>query len=390
MYDHTRLDWRVPTEEWDRFRLYVEDRYGSLEGYLGREAENAMKEYADLDDYADIEARVDHLVEAAGRRSGGAHKKIKSEFGDARSRVTVKVEATVKDKFRALAKGSENPFGVEFAKAIRAYREGGRAARLEHKLDRVLDDAAGVLAQINETDSDEDNSLSLVERNTVAIAHEMTDQFTDEELVETIKRVANVKTPSTIDGYREDVINRLDMEPHPNAPGLWIPREQAESMVPEGTPRVCRLSVGMLDREQRVERLKLEAGVRASRVASGKTKMDTSTIRSDVFDNEISKSSVRDLMRRAAETDGYQVGKRKGASLLHVNLDVVQQADRYFMMDIIDYRNAWSENPPSEPQPTSIDDYSHNESAVMRAEQELQALNGATTDGGEDEERKSR
>lgn len=47
MRDRTLLDWRVPEAEWERFVEHVENEFGSIEGYLGREAEAAMREYAD-------------------------------------------------------------------------------------------------------------------------------------------------------------------------------------------------------------------------------------------------------------------------------------------------------------------------------------------------------
>jgi hypothetical protein len=69
MRDTVRLDWRVPTDEWTRFREYVQDQNGSLDGYLGREAEAAMREYADLDGYDGVEDRISQLYEAAGYSS---------------------------------------------------------------------------------------------------------------------------------------------------------------------------------------------------------------------------------------------------------------------------------------------------------------------------------
>jgi hypothetical protein len=52
-----------------------QSKFGTVAGYLGREAELAMKQYIDADGYARVEALVDRLVSAAGRSPDNATKK---------------------------------------------------------------------------------------------------------------------------------------------------------------------------------------------------------------------------------------------------------------------------------------------------------------------------
>jgi len=150
MSDRTCLDWRVPKAEWEQFREYVENEPGRLSGSLGRGAEAAMKEYTNTDAGATVEEQIDRLITAAGRTPEKPFKEKKTQLADAETtRVMVRVDPAVKDDFRDTV-GAEESFGVAFARAIRNYREGGRTARLERKLDRVLDDVDEALTKLEE------------------------------------------------------------------------------------------------------------------------------------------------------------------------------------------------------------------------------------------------
>lgn len=148
-----KLDWKVPQTEWERFRQYVENKFGSIEGYLGRESEHAMREYIDGDSYNKIEEQIDRLIEATGRTPDRCFVEIKSGVvNQQRTRVTIRVEESVKDEFRSQADATDQDqsYGVLFAQAIRVRREGGRADRLERKLNRVIKDAESVLSEFDE------------------------------------------------------------------------------------------------------------------------------------------------------------------------------------------------------------------------------------------------
>jgi len=67
MTDRVKVDWRIPSDEWEKFVAYVRDEHGETEGYVGREAERAMREFVDADEFAAVEERVDRFIQAAGR-----------------------------------------------------------------------------------------------------------------------------------------------------------------------------------------------------------------------------------------------------------------------------------------------------------------------------------
>ncbi len=380
MYDRVRVDWYVPAEEWQRFRDHVENEFGSVSGYLGREAEAAMREYADADGYERIEEQIDRLVEAAGRRPSAASKEKNSQLASQETtRVTVKVESEIKDKFRATASQSENSFGMEFARAIRSYRDGGRAARLERKLDRVLDDAAGLLSEVSDTDSDD--SLSAVERKTIAIANELGEEFTDDDLEEAIVEVGGVDSEPSIEKYRDLVTDKLDMEPHPNVGHLWVPSEKAAELAP-GQPEECRKPVDRLDKAERVRRIQLAVGRRAGCRDSGKARVDTSAIRESVLDSDVSKSNTLDLMRSAARVDGISVDDASDTTALKVDLKSLAKGDPDLFDEVITYRDEAESGLVTGPISPTMDDYTDEPSASETNSVSMDQLANARTDGG--------
>jgi len=264
MRDTSKLQWNVPSDEWEQFRQHVNDKFGCIDGYLGREAELAMREYIDADGYARTESLVDRLVSAAGRSPDDHSKKIKSDLDSQDStRIGIRVGADLKEDFCAFIKGKDMNCGHALARALNVYRDGGRARRLEDKLTRVVDDAESILAELND---DSDEKLSLGERKTIAICNELPEQFLDTELNEQIHEIAAdgpKASDPTLEKYRELVIDRLNVEPHPNNPDLWIPESTADELTPGGVPDVCRKPVEILDENERAKRVTLIAGRRA-------------------------------------------------------------------------------------------------------------------------------
>ncbi|RDZ61416.1 hypothetical protein C5B90_19285 [Haloferax sp. Atlit-12N] len=379
MRDRTLLDWRVPEAEWERFVEHVENEFGSIEGYLGREAEAAMREYADTDGYAGVEERVDRLVKAAGRSSDGGSEEKNSQFnGVPTTRVTVRVDPDVKDDFRAAAKKSDQSYGVTFARAIQTYRDGGRAARLERRLDRVLDDAEKMLEQVAEDSDDDSVSMGKHQRCVIAICNELGEEFVDDELERAIRNIANVHSEKSIRDYRQDVIERLDVEPHPNVPHLWVQPEKAERLCP-GVPKECRRPVEHLSSDDRVRRLKLAAGRRAASTDAGKIRVTATEIREQVFDNETSRKTTRELMRSASQTTtGVGFDGETSPAALQVNLRVLGETEFDLWDDIIDYRDNTDSGLLSSSAPTTMDDF------VSSPDEASSGGQPAASDGGED------
>lgn len=384
MRDPVVLDWRVPRPVWKRFREYVQDQFGSLDGYLGREAEAAMKEYADADGYTGVEERVNQLVQAAGRTPEGASKEKTSDLSNKETtRVTARVDEVVKDEFRSVAKKGDATLGVAFARALDMYMDGGRAARLERKLDRVLDDATAVLEEMNPEESE--GGLSSQQRKVITICNRLGEQFTEEELIAEIDDVAGRyehASEPTRERYKEYVLDRLDVEPHPNAPKtVWVPSEYAAELVPDGTPRECRLPTELLDHDQQVRRIQLVAGRRAAERSTGRVRVNTADVHEDVLEREVSKSTVLTLMEEAALTPGYHLDRERETASLRVNLKKMKETDPDLFREIIEYRDGEADELLSGTTESTVTDFTDGPSATD-VNDRMDALSNAVTDGG--------
>jgi len=389
MRDLVMLDWMVPKRSWTIFRQNIESKYGSVEGYLGRKAVDSMDEFAEADGYTTVEDHIDRLVRAAGRRPKDRGKQKNADEDDRTdltkietTRVTIRVDRRVKERFKKYVDQSErfDSYGVAFGRALELYCDGGRAARIEDKLDRIVDDAEAVLSELQD-DEGGDEGLGAVERRTITICHRLDEQFTDDVLVSEIADVAGSSKP-TIEKYRQRVIKRLNVEPHPNASKtVWVPEEYAAELAPEGTPRVCRQPVELLDREERLRRLHLVVGRRAAKRSSGRVRVKTPDVRGNTFDNEVSRSSVLDLMEAAALTKGFDVDRNSTSASIRVNLEAVGDSEPDLFQEIIEYRDGEADDLLSDTTEATVSDFSNGPSPTDVGDR-LDTLSGAATDGG--------
>jgi hypothetical protein len=383
------LDWMVPERSWETFTDQVESEFGVVEGYLAREALSAMNEFAESDGYEDVEDKIDRLVRAAGRTPHQRPKEKKlsavpsSDLSDLpTTRVTIRVDYGVKETFKAAADASAfDSYGVAFARALELYCDGGRAARLEDKLDRIVDDAEALLAELDESDADE--SLSVVERRTVIICNRLvgddhTDQFKDDALVEEISDVAGSSGP-TIERYRDRVIDRLGYEPHPNNSDIWMPADQAKTYVSDGVPDVVRQPADHLSRQERIERIQMGLGRRAAKT-NGQTKISASEVQEKIFDDKVTHSSVRDLLNGVAVNDGFRLEKT-GSESMHVKVDVSNLDDTDLAEKMRAYVRADTDGLLGETTTTTVDDWTSEPSPNAVSDVGTGA-SGAATDGG--------
>lgn len=239
MPERVRVDWNVPSDVWETFVEYVYDEHGETEGYVGREVERAMREYIDADEFAAVEDKITRLVVAAGRTPEQDGEKTASmgvSFSNDSKRVLCRVEQDLKDDFRSYVKHHDDVrLGMALARALRDRSQGGRAQRLETRLDRVLDDAESLLAELND---DTDEQLGKVERNVIAICTTLDSAFDRDQLEETIRDVADVHSPPSIKNYTELVLERRDVVPSPRNEDVFIPRELADQYKRTDDPRI--------------------------------------------------------------------------------------------------------------------------------------------------------
>lgn len=397
MASRPKVNWRVPSEEWDRFVDYVHDKYGRIEGLVGREVDLAMREWIDDDDYQGIEERIDRLVRAAGRRPEDlAEKKCSistiSDEGET-TNVQCRVDPEMKEDFAAFTKEhSDDRLGIALARALRQRRHGGRSQRLEEKLDRVIDDAEELLGEIS--DDDESETMNLRKKRRIKICRRFADSYeiTVDELHEAI---ADVAGESVIDDYEQPVLDRMGYARSPTGGPIFMPiddaRERAEELGVPGpdAPAIDRKHYRDLSREEKVEGVRLELA-RKAYSRHGGVSATVSHVHDDVFDGKGSDSHMRSLMDEAAEADGYSVERssRSGKEYLTVNLDEVS----YDIHDQLHSESeCWSkseddEADTSEADTTEEQNQEQRDDITEEAETEMAALDQAqpVTDGGRD------
>lgn len=311
MTGRPKIQWHVPSDEWERFLRHVERENGEIKGYVGREVERAMREYADADEWAEIEERVDRLIEAAGRSPAALGKKkslADPPSAEDTTKVRCRVDARLKEEFAGYAKRHypEETLGVVLARALRGRRDGGRAGRVERKLDRVQEDAEAVSAEVN---PDAEESMSVRERRTVAICSRLGEQFTREELEDAIGDVAGDSRP-TLEAYTDRVLDRLTYTSHPHNADLFVAEAEAREIAAEtdapdlDAPAIERKEYRDLTREEKVHGLRVELARRATD-NGGRRQVDATTVREEVFDGRPSEGHARTLMRLAGEADGF-------------------------------------------------------------------------------------
>lgn len=324
-----RVDWYVPADEWDRFVEHVHDEHGEIEGYVGRAVEHAMREFTDQDGYGRAEELVDRLVAAAGRRPSDLTEKktptletFDATEGDT-TRVTCRVDPDVRTAFKQHAdQNFDQRLGVVLARALRSSRLGGRANRLEEKLDRVVDDCEAILGELTG-----DDTLSTRERRTVAIIDTLRPEtgelaeFTRDDLNDAIAAVAGDSRP-TLEAYTERVLSRLEYVEHPNNDALFIPEDQVSQCDADPDAlAVDRLDWPDLSREQKVHGLQVRLAA-ASTARDGKLRWRLEDVR-EVFGSYPPDNSLYSLMQAADDAEGYRSRNHHGSRVLEVTLEDV-------------------------------------------------------------------
>jgi len=332
MTDRVKVDWTVPAEEWDRFVNYVEDEHGEIEGNMGREVERAMQEYADADEYASVEDMVDKLVQAAGG-SGTATKKTKNRTLDVGQdgdtvKVRCRVRSRVKDEFRAFAKQTEHRLGIALAHALQMRREGGRADRVERKLEAIVDDAEKLLATAN---ADRDDGMSVKERRTVMLCQELNaevevgggqlpDEFPREALRDVIESNLG-DSDHFIETYTDRVLDRIGYVPHPDLDHLYADEDTVDPL-----PPIDRKEYSDLSREERIEGLKIELG-RDAYENGGRLQYSVGEIRDSVFDGVPTDDTVKRYIHAAVDEDGYELLTQNGRNVIRATTEMMSNSE---------------------------------------------------------------
>lgn len=392
MRDRPRLDWSVPSEVWQQFRAYVQDEHGSLDGYLARETENAMREYADLDAYAAVEEQVKRLYDATGRSGSGELVKEKnlSNFSESRTRVAVRVDEQIAEEFRQFVdEHGTHPYGVELGIAVREYLDGGRAGRLERWLDEVVPEAEAALEDEHET-GDETVSLTQKERKVIQISKNLGDQFTGAELNGEIHDIAGrgqKASRPTLEDYREQVLDRKDVVRHPFAADeIWIPSSELEEIVPDSVPEECAYPVEQLDTDERVWRIIYAVGRRAAK-QSGIASVQAERVREEILDEAVDIKKTLTYLEEAAFYDGVTLDRHQDHASLRIDLHEMREAAAGDVQAIVEYRDGNADPILGKITEPTVADYTDTSSvpktnSVEAALDRLDTNTPASADGG--------
>lgn len=311
-----------------------------------------MKEYAEVDRYAAVEDRVDQLLPAGADTSDGIQTKKKDSE---KHRVTARVHPDTKAAFKRAVDDDDrfNSYGAALAHAVSVYHDGGRASRLEDKLDRVLESvedgsveaAAGTDADSTEEPSpeygygiDDLPKRSDVKKRLANICDELPEGgFLDSELVEAVKSEGIQSEKQIREEYRPTVTDLLNVERHPSNPDLWIPEDDAKELVGD-TPGVCNRAVSDLSRDEKVRRIKLEVGVRTMKGNKPTNKVSGDDIKYEILDNEVGDATVRELVSGVCDAPGFwQKPDRDSSMDVRMNARKVAKKCPDLTDDIKDY-----------------------------------------------------
>jgi hypothetical protein len=307
----------------------VVEEYGRASEYIRRAVAQAMKEWIDADDYARVEEQIDRLVQSAERTPEDLSRKklTTTSFDDNDThKVQCRVDAELKNEFaeHSRSEADERP-GLVLTRALRAYRRGGRSRRVQDKLERVIDDAESLLAEVAATDS-----LSHQEKKTIAICDQLGEEFTRDELEDAIEIKAGGSDP-TIREYTKRVLDRLDHVEHPNAPDgvdLFVPKAEAEKL--GGKPDApaldrfhnAEIEYDGLSRDEKITGLRIAVARRASS-SNGYSALCTPAVEKDIFNGHSSSSHARKLIDLAADAGGFKTDTRRNVRRLLVDLSEV-------------------------------------------------------------------
>ncbi|ELY41162.1 hypothetical protein C497_01952 [Halalkalicoccus jeotgali B3] len=363
----------------------MQEKWGDIALYGGIIASQAMRQYMDIDEFAEVEKEISDTLQTGGPSEIEKTNATTTPLSEQeKCRVRVGVHPPTKEAFSSFARSNgENP-GVMFAYAIREYREGGRLGRIAEKLEQQDDYEQEQEQERNPTTPAEKHEVICDRiRGTVGLDR----NISEETLIEAIEDVAGSSQP-TIDKYLPDVLDDLELVYHPDDADLYIHESRLEEVgarvgldIDPHSPPIDRKPAAVLDRDERIQGIKiaLHRNARA---------MSVSEIQSSVLDGAWSWDHADELATEIANQDGFGfrdtkskkkiLGKSGGSSRQTRSQSSSQSSE----IDSTGSDHAQQDDHDQEGQ----DDNDERETITSDAAAEMDALMNAevATDGGED------
>lgn len=337
--DDTRIQWSVSVSDWETFTDQIETIEGRVNDRLiRRHLESAIEEYTDNDRFAEIEEIADRFVRAAGRRPVALTEEKDSPVPTSppsRRRgetmeIARHIDPSRREAVDELAAETGENQGQLLSNALYAYGHGGRAARLEEKLQRIADPAEELLAALAD---EADDGIDAVTRRTISIANRLSDGgFNHTELINAIE-AEGLRSDETIEKYEKRVLNYLGyaLHPNPDVTHVYLPEEKVRQIAEKNgwpspdAPAVDRLPYSNLRRDQKVTGIKAYLARRAGRNEGVVQSIDT--IHDELFDGHGKRQHIKKLAEEAAESAAYELftSSTSGRELLRIHPNEISE-----------------------------------------------------------------
>jgi hypothetical protein len=370
--DRAQLGWRVPADVIERFEDYVHEKHGSHGPYVRFELECAMREYLDDDELlVETEDLLRDHLDLRGFSSSTALS-TRQYRGTTTTQVGYRVNAALKERFQAFAdEHNADTYGRALAAALESYADGGRAKRLLTGVTRLItgDTDSGTTSGTTagsvendhrgQTDStatlstatasgttsgttDETSgeaegssdgatcdSVSVDAQAVLEIADELPADIIPNKLLEArILETAPANDADTIRSHREAVLQQIDAEPHPHRDGVYITTEHRENSIIWAD----------LDKAERLVLLRRFAAHDAMDNRQRRRAYDyrdvTQLFREEAGGGGPSHQYAYDLMKAAADEDGFEYKQIRGQKQLRVDLNEVRDEILEYACDL--------------------------------------------------------
>lgn len=318
-----QLSWKVPADEWERFVRTVEERFRTA-NYAGAALSRAWGEYRDEHALEDL---TDRLLALVGRASSTPRKEKPGRRTSTDEKETTRVWTNVPAEVKAEMKQYATSCGVPCHEVLRAvinwFAEGGLVIRVTAALEAVVDEAERLAA--------DERGESTADKKARWLANYFIDedgergQFTDEDFGDALEAMPfrGGDTAHMREKWRPKVLDRLDMEPHPNVPGVYVTSEdaaeyRADDVAPDA-PAIDRLNYDYLTDDERVKGLRIRLAQAAAAQSRQRLAWTDDDALREAFGGVPGTRKVRTLMDRAARAAGFETDVRNGKRL-KVNL----------------------------------------------------------------------
>lgn len=308
---------RIATEIVALHECNVQEKHATDSLYKGIEAEMAIREFLDEDDFAAIEERLRDRCTSVGCSTAKIKSSVAGVSSEEKKMVQWRIRSELKEELKAYAEAHDKTYSSVFGLAIREYWENSRADRIEQLVDR-LETAIGPWE--DQIGSDGVN-VSVQDRRTAEIAMELGDDvaFSRPELEAAIAEVTsdssyNIKT------YTPKVAEYKDVEEHPRTSAVFVPHEEAEEIRAEmdesESEDLFERSYDGLDAEECERRVCVQLVRKAAR-RGGTAAMGHSDVWNE-FDEEPSRTTIYNIMDRVDDYEGFEEKTVRGTKRLEV------------------------------------------------------------------------